>query len=75
MCVSAFLGATRPGSLAVLLGQGQGQVLEELVHRQLNLRGEVCREHRADDDDEAVSQDLQNKGMTCQFRLLTLEIA
>ncbi len=49
----------RRWSLAVLLGQGPGQALQELVHGDVDLCGEVSGEVHGHDQDDVVGQDLR----------------
>lgn len=44
--------------LSVLLRQGKSHRSQELVHRHMDLRGEVNREHDGDDHQHALRQDL-----------------
>lgn len=60
-------------SLAVFLGQSQGQAEEELVHGNMGLRGEVTREHGGDDHQEAVGQELRTeKKLMITIKLILL---
>lgn len=46
------------GHLAVLLGQSQGHQGEELVHGNMDLRGELLGEQHGQDHHDAVGQNL-----------------
>lgn len=45
-------------SLAVPLRQSQGHILQELIHSDVDLGGEVCGEVHGQDQDDVVAQDL-----------------
>lgn len=49
----------RRRSLAVLLGQSPGQALQELVHGEVDLCGEVCGEVHGRNQHDVVGQDLR----------------
>lgn len=44
--------------LAVPLRQSQGHICEELIHSDVDLWGELCREVQGKDQDDVVAQDL-----------------
>lgn len=48
-------------TLAVLLGQSQADLGEELVHRNMHLRSEVIRKHQCERHKEILIDDLEGK--------------
>lgn len=52
------------GYLTVPLGQSQGQVVQELVDGDMDLRGEVSREVHGQNQDDVMGQDLSEEKST-----------
>lgn len=48
-------------TLAVLLGQGQADLSEELIHWNMQLSSEIFRKHHWEHNEEVVSDDLTKK--------------